>query len=183
MGAWITTYGGRHFYVLEPRAEDVHIEDIAHALSLQCRFTGHVREFYSVAQHSVLVSRLCAPADAFWGLLHDASEAYIGDMSAPLKHTDAMRSYKQAESAVMRVIGEQFRMRGSEPQSVITADRRLLLTEARALGLDVTGWYTEFTPFDIGIDPWPPKFAETAFLERFRLLNYFRQKVGDFIAV
>src|ERR1700683_336889 len=100
-GAWIVTFSGRRFYVLDPRPSDVRIEDIAHSLSLQCRFNGHVKNFYSVAQHSVLVSERCDPADALYGLLHDASEAYIGDMSAPLKHTDEMTAFRDAERHVM----------------------------------------------------------------------------------
>lgn len=70
---WIATFTGGVFFPLAPRVEDVRISDIAHALSMLCRFAGHTRGFYSVAQHSVLVSRLCSQQDALWGLLHDAS--------------------------------------------------------------------------------------------------------------
>jgi uncharacterized protein len=84
-GDWIQTYTGRRVYPLDPSPEDIDIADIAHALSNVCRFTGHVREFYSVAQHSVIVSE-CVPAPfALLGLMHDAPEAYIGDISRPLK--------------------------------------------------------------------------------------------------
>ena len=68
-----------------PNPDDIRIEDIAHALSNQCRFAGHAREFYSVAEHSVHVSQLCLPEHALWGLLHDASEAYLVDLPRPLK--------------------------------------------------------------------------------------------------
>lgn len=169
--AWITTFTGGRFYVLEPRVEDVRIADIAHALSLQCRFTGHLREFYSVAQHSVLVSRNCDSADALWGLLHDASEAYIGDMSAPLKHQPEMSRYRTTERRIMEVIAEKFGLSAKEPASVRTADRRMLLTEARDLGIDVEGWYVEHRPFDKMIQPWAPRIAETAFLSRFEELT------------
>ena len=171
-GAWITTFTGRRFYVLDPRAEDVCIEDIAHSLSLQCRFNGHTRSFYSVAQHSVLVSELCAPADAPYGLLHDASEAYIGDMSAPLKHTDEMQSFRDTERHVMNAIGDHFWLPFKEPASVRTADRRILLTEARDLGMDVTGWYKGYEPYDEKITPWPPRVAEENFLRRFNALVF-----------
>src|ERR1017187_10636100 len=78
----ITTFSGIHFWPLLPNPADIRIEDIAHALSNQCRFAGHAREFYSVAEHSVRVSQLCPPEDALWGLLHDASEAYLTDVPA-----------------------------------------------------------------------------------------------------
>ena len=165
--AWITTYSGGRFHVLDPRAREVRIEDIAHALSLQCRFTGHVNKFYSVAQHSVLVSRHCPPEHALWGLLHDASEAYIGDMSAPLKHTPEMSRYRTTEKRILAVITERVRLAAAEPPAVKEADRRMLLTEARDLGIDVTGWYTEHAPFDDRIVPWVPELAEKCFLSRY----------------
>lgn len=165
-GAWITTFSGRRFYVLDPRAEDVAIEDIAHALSLQCRFTGHLKNFYSVAQHSVLVSRLCT-RDALWGLLHDASEAYIGDMSAPLKHTSEMSHFRIVEKHIMQVVIDRFNLDDEEPKTVRDADRRMLLTEARDMGLDVTGWYKGYEPLPGKIFPWEPQRAEREFLDRF----------------
>jgi len=88
--ATIGLFSGGTFDILNPRAEDVRIEDIAHALSQQCRFTGHTKTFYSVAQHSVLASTLVAAPDELWALLHDASEAYMGDMNRPLKHAPEM---------------------------------------------------------------------------------------------
>src|SRR5579885_2784587 len=84
-GDWIQTYCGVAFYPLDPRPEEILIEDIAHALSMLCRFTGHVKRFYSVAQHCVYVSHRCDPKDALWGLLHDAAEAYLNDISRPVK--------------------------------------------------------------------------------------------------
>ena len=170
-GAWITTFTGRRFYVLAPRVEDVAIEDIAHALSMQCRFTGHVKSFYSVAQHSVLVSRLCPPEDALWGLLHDASEAYIGDMNAPLKHTSEMSHFRAVEGDILDIVVKRFGLTLSEPKTVRHADRRMLLTEARDLGLDVTGWYKGYDPLPGKIFPWNPQRAEREFLDRFAELT------------
>lgn len=170
--AWITTFTGRRFYVLDPRVEDICIEDIAHALSMQCRFTGHVKSFYSVAEHSVRVSWACDPQDALWGLLHDASEAYIGDMSAPLKHTPEMSRFRTTERHIMLAVVQKFGLEPKEPAGVKTADRRMLLTEARDLGLDVTGWYTEHQPFPDFIAPWSPQRAELEFVKRFRALTH-----------
>ncbi len=80
-GDWIQVRSGRKFHPLDPRPEDVDINDIAHALSNLCRFTGHCTDFYSVAQHSVIASQIVPPASALAALLHDASEAYMGDIS------------------------------------------------------------------------------------------------------
>ena len=74
---FIATYSGNRFYFDDIMANDVNIQEIAHALSHLCRFGGHVREFYSVAQHSVLVSLLAPPEHALGALLHDATEAYV----------------------------------------------------------------------------------------------------------
>ncbi len=86
-GDYIATYTGKQFYPLDPRPEDVCLEDIAHSLSNLCRFTGHTDtdRFYSVAQHSVICSTIVAPEAALLALLHDAAEAYLGDISRPLK--------------------------------------------------------------------------------------------------
>lgn len=164
--AWITTFTGKKFHLFDPRPEEICIEDIAHSLSLQCRFTGHVKSFYSVAQHSVLVSRECRKFPV-WGLLHDAAEAYIGDMSAPLKHTSEMAIFRETEARIMSAIAKRFNLTPEEPREVKTADRRLLLSEARDLLGSCTGWYSEYRPFPQSINPWGPRLAEIAFLERF----------------
>lgn len=86
---WIQTHTPRgRFDLSAPRAEDVRIEDIAYSLSRLCRFTGHCNRFYSVAEHSIYVAEIVAenrPEWALAALLHDAEEAYIGDISSPLK--------------------------------------------------------------------------------------------------
>ena len=76
-GGWIQTYTGRQFWPLDPRIEDIDIHDIAHALSHQCRYSGHCLRFYSVAEHSVLLSHHVAGEHMLWALLHDAWEAYL----------------------------------------------------------------------------------------------------------
>src|SRR4051812_30250690 len=83
VGNWMQTFTGRQFWPVDPRADEIAIEDIARALAMTCRFGGHVRFHYSVAQHSFLVSLVCSPEHALWGLLHDASEAYLGDVVWP----------------------------------------------------------------------------------------------------
>ena len=83
---WIITASGKRFYLRRPTPADIDAGDVAHALAHICRFNGHTREFYSVAQHSILVSRLLPDELKLAGLLHDAAEAYCGDMVKPLKN-------------------------------------------------------------------------------------------------
>jgi len=145
--AWIQTYTGKRIDLLNPTPDDICIEDIAHALSMQCRFSGHCKEFYSVAQHSVFVSKICDEKDALYGLLHDASEAYLVDIPKPLKYSGKFNVYLQFEDKMMKVIYQHFKLSGEEPESVKMADRVMLMTEARDLA-------TKFNPVDWGkVDP------------------------------
>lgn len=130
----IKTYTGRLVSPLAADACDIDIRDIAHALSNQCRWSGHTRQFYSVGDHSVRVSLICDPQDALWGLLHDASEAYLVDLPRPLKDQEVFgAAYRRAEAHLMRTICEAFRLPEAMPESVRRADDVLLWTEARDL--------------------------------------------------
>ncbi len=125
------TYTGRSFYPLAPRVEDIDPDDIAHALSMLCRYGGHTRHFYSVAEHCVLMS-LAVPAEhALWALLHDATEAYLIDLITPLKQQ--MPEYRAAEARLMLAICERFRLPPYWPRKVKDADFRILLDERAAL--------------------------------------------------
>lgn len=169
-GNWMQTFTGRQFYPLAPRPEDIDIIDIAHALSMQCRYNGHVRHFYSVAQHCVLISSLVSPENALWALLHDATEAYVGDMIRPLKLH--MPDYQAVENRVMLAIAEKFGIEPSMPPDVKAADSRILLDERDALMGEPAGdWAIDGDPFGIGIDPWPPSTAEVHYLHRFAELT------------
>ena len=133
-GNHIVTSDGACFFPFDPHAEDLSVEAIAHALSNLCRFNGHTREFYSVAQHSVYVAQNCPPRDRLWGLLHDASEAAIGDMVTPLKlGTTVGVEYRFIEIAIMRMICDKFNLPYFQPSSVTWADKSLALTEIRDL--------------------------------------------------
>ena len=133
----IQTYTGHGVRPLDLSPEDVCLEDIAHALSMQCRFTGHVSQFYSVAEHSVEVSRLLTRSEqkehALWGLLHDASEAYLVDVAAPMKQTPGFEAFRDIERSIMEVVCDKFGLLRGEPPQVKWADRRLLATEAKQL--------------------------------------------------
>lgn len=170
---WIMTASGRRIHPLDPRPEDICIEDIAHALSHQCRFSGHVRRFYSVAQHSVLVSFACGLDDALYGLLHDASEAYLVDVPRPLKRSDAFAGYRLAEAHLQAVIYRAFGLSPEEPPSLKVIDRRMLRTEQRDLMPPAAdGEDREDVPtFPTVIEPWPPFKARWMFLAQFAALT------------
>lgn len=127
VGDWIQTYSGVAFWPLDPRPEEIDILDIAHALSHQCRFSGHTKWFYSVAEHSFLVSTLVSPKDKLWALLHDASEAYLVDVPRPIKNL--LPEYKVWEERLMRVIARRFGLQEEMPDVVKMFDSRMLATE------------------------------------------------------
>lgn len=135
---FIVTATGRRFWPLDPRPEDVDLDDIAHHLGHLCRWTGSTREFYSVAEHSVCVGDLVeerggTAVEVAWGYLHDAGEAYLCDIARPVKHHPAMAFYRDAEDRLLRVIGERFGLPWPLPAIVKQADDDILAAEALAL--------------------------------------------------
>lgn len=130
---WIQTRSGRRFSLSEPRPEDVDLEDVAWHLSLLCRFTGAAGRFYSVAEHSLHVAavaeRQCPGAGA-WGLLHDAAEAYVGDLSAPLRGLPELAGYRTVYQRVERVILERFALAPTALQEEAVQHVDLLLLAA-----------------------------------------------------
>ena len=184
-GPSMLTFTGRTFWPESPRVEDVHIEDIAHALSMLCRFGGHTRVFYSVAQHSVLVAQALmvegfSALESLAGLLHDAGEAYLGDVVWPVKHTGAMRGYRDLEARTEAVIAEAFGVPYPLPVIVKHFDLALLVTEKRDLTRDASPsavLEAAGRPDAIAIQPrpgkihgWAPHEAEAAFLDLFHCL-------------
>lgn len=174
---WIQTASGRKVDPLDLCVEDICIEDIAHSLAHLCRFTGHVKEFYSVAQHSVYVSHRCAPQDALFGLLHDASEAYLTDIPRPLKYRPEFAFYREAEDRAMFVIASAFNLTTHiTPPSVTEADNRILASEARDLMSPLhPEWRVMAEPYERRIYGWGPDLAKQIFLDRFYTLQ--RQKM------
>jgi hypothetical protein len=102
----IRTYTGIYMNVFEPTLDMICIEDIAHSLSMQCRFAGHLNYFYSIAQHSIMVARYVSKENKLAALLHDASEAYLLDIPRPIKVR--MPEYKAIEDNLMKKIAEKF---------------------------------------------------------------------------
>lgn len=155
--SWFTTRSGVSFHPLDPRPEEIVIDDIAHALSNVCRFGGHCRAHYSVAQHSVEVSRYLGKRHgdllAKYGLLHDAAEAYMGDFIRPIKKL--MPSYKEAEDVLLRVILVKFGLDPNVPDEVKVADNVILACEARDLMVPPCGSDLPLPPDpNIKTQPW-----------------------------
>lgn len=170
-------HAGKYF-PLAPRAEDIEIKDVARALSNQCRYAGHVARFYSVAEHSVRVSRIVYertsdPELALWGLLHDASEAYLTDIPRPLKIQPAFAEYRRLEKLNQAAICERFSLSLDEPEIVREIDAEILGTEAEQLKQPIHPDWTASVPgglkpaLPIGTLGWDPRLAEEMFLARF----------------
>lgn len=171
-GDWMQTFTGRAFYPLDPQADDIVPADIAHALSLICRYGGHVLRFYSVAEHCVLMSHAVSPENALWALLHDATEAYVGDMIRPLKVS--MPAYRGVEDRLMGVICERFRLGPTCPAEVKVADTRILHDERDALMAPSHRPWTAldgYEPLGASVEGWQPAEAEHRFLDRLNELT------------
>lgn len=172
MPDYIQVYSRGIIHPLKPKLSEIRLEDIAHSLSLQCRFAGHIDYFYSVAQHSVMVSKLVPPEDAMWGLLHDAAETYLLDIPSQLKQSPEMAPYRQAESNILALIAYKFNLKGTEPPpSVHHADLMARAAEANVLmSPPYQNWTSHLPdpgPLTADINFCAPHAAEKAFLRRF----------------
>ncbi|MDD5359463.1 MAG: hypothetical protein PHI79_05790 [Sulfurovaceae bacterium] len=127
---FIVTSTGRKFYMKDIEKNQLHIEDIAIALSRICRFAGHCKRYYSVAEHSILVANLLPPEFALAGLLHDATEAYLGDVTRPLKNQ--LQQYRDIEDRLHGHIEKSFDVDFSNP-IIKEADDLALFIEASHL--------------------------------------------------
>jgi hypothetical protein len=165
-GDWMQTFSGHRFFPLDPRPDEISALDIAHALSLLCRYGGHVDRFYSVAEHSVLMSEAVAPEHALAALLHDATEAYVVDVPRPLKR--CLPDYRAIEASVWGAICLRFRLAGDLPAEVKDADTRILLTERDALMSRTRYLWAQddLEPLPVTITGWPPDEAEARFTAR-----------------
>ncbi|ANB27649.1 hypothetical protein A6F57_19685 [Alteromonas stellipolaris] len=142
------------------------IEDIAHALSNICRFNGHTREFYSVAQHSVLVSSIVPEEHALAALLHDAAEAYCGDVVSPLKQL--LPVYQSILNTVEQQLFKSIGLEWPVAACVKEADLTILATEVRDLMMPHDHHWANlkrFTPTDKTIHALPPGGAKALFLD------------------
>lgn len=171
--AWIMTQTGRMFFFEHPHPSSIVIEDIAHALSQICRFTGHSRCHYSVAEHSIRVSWLAEKKYgrefARQGLLHDAAEAYVSDLNGPLKRLVG-DGYKRWEAVAEEALGAKFNFPASKTPEIKDCDGVLYLTEKRDLfppyNLPFTS-YPDKAPLEDPITPMSAELSRLLFLHRF----------------
>lgn len=171
-GPSILTATGQYFYFNKPEEHQYDIEEIAHALSHTCRYTGHCKRFYSVAQHSVLVAMVLPPEFRFQGLMHDASEAYLGDVASPLK--GLLPEYKALEHRVEQAISDHFGLPFPLHPAVKNADLRMLMTEKRDIMLQ-TGQcqkeWPDIEPYKFKIRPCEPEVSKAMFLDMYTNLK------------
>ncbi len=186
---WIRTYMGHEFNFIDINPEAIDLQDIAHSLSLNCRFTGHLTEFYSVAEHCIWVSNLAykyaltgvsgvaAPVSqreaakiGLYALLHDASETYVTDLNSPAK--SLLPEYKALEEKIAAAINKKYGVEFEvKPPQVKYADNTMLVAEAKALlrETDFSNWVKNH--YDKGVNytqvPLTPRQAEAGFLNRF----------------
>lgn len=175
-GDWMQTYTGRRYYPMDPHPGDIDPWDIAHALSLLCRYGGHVNRFYSVAEHCVHMSRSVPEEDALAALLHDATEAYVVDVPRPVKRY--LDNYKDIEAKVWGAIAIRFGISATLPASVHDADNRILLTEKAALLPASEGVWPgleDIQPLDVPIRAWSPERAKIEYLDRLTELGAMDQ--------
>lgn len=166
----ISTFSGRQIDLLQPEPDQIHLEDIAHGLAQTCRFAGQCPVFYSVAQHSVVVSQLVEPEWAMHGLLHDASEAFMGDLHTGLKRL--LPDYKKLENGVLTAIFKHFGLSGRvlKPDPVEVADKQALVLEIQNLGMVQTFEYSGYLP-EVKIQPLGIDGAKRAFIQRYNELK------------
>ncbi len=164
--SWIETYTGIKFNVFNIRIDNISIYDIAHSLSMCCRFNGHTRSFLSVAEHCVHTSTLCRPENALVGLLHDAAEAYLSDVPRPIKKW--LPEIKRLDDNLTGIIFKRFGCPEQVPEEIKLIDRRLCITEAKQSGMNIKNWRDPQIPLkDFSIKWWYPAQAETQYLRRF----------------
>lgn len=177
MKSYIETYTGKKFYFLDPSPDSIDIVDIAHALSMICRYTGHCNRFYSVAEHSVHVANLLPEGLKLAGLLHDASEAYITDIASPIKQH--LPDYQKMEDTLCAAIYAKYKLEYPSNALVKAADYCMLSTEAHYLlpsrGNDWDLWKFHKRPLvlheekPLGL---PPDVSELLFIEKFKELTH-----------
>lgn len=171
----VQMHTGKVFNLIDPRAEDVDIEDIAHSLGMLCRYGGHSDSFYSVGEHCVVMSKFVSYHAKFHALIHDAAEAYVTDLPRPLKWL--FPRYRELEDEISDVIYEYLGVDTPSPEikaEIKLADWRMCLTERAQLMDGVSfDWVCDnqgIEPFDYTLMKWYPTQAKRAYLEKFKEL-------------
>lgn len=164
-----TLLTGRSIDLANPKVDDIFIEDIAAALSKINRFTGYTARAYTVAEHCLLGLEFLPAWDRFEYLMHDATEAYLGDCSGPLK--SLLKEYQALEERWRLAISERFGLKKATPAIVKLTDQRMLVTEMRDLRGRMPLWRDKVKPFPMLL---PAAERSAADLEREFLETFFR---------
>lgn len=174
---WTQSASGEVFRLGDLENNVYLIEDIATSLAKQCRYNGNCRHFYSVAQHCVLASRMAPPEHKLAALMHDASEAYIGDITRPVKK--ALTGLEATEDRLHAVIFSRFGLAFPMAPEIDVIDRRMLRTEMALLmpHCDPVAWgYEDVEPYEgILTSPaslWTWEQAEYSFIQAFEKLTF-----------
>lgn len=168
--SYIRTFTGRKFFWNHVEHNRFYVEDIAHALAYNCRFTGHTKKFYSVAQHSVYASLMARPIHALAALLHDAPEAYVHDTPSPLKwwlKQNGFTAFDELEHKIGSAVNAEFGLPYPNPPEIKEIDRRMLATEGRDLMTGNEDYSKYAEPYNFTIEPVSPDEAEGVFMMRF----------------
>jgi len=184
-GDWMQTYTGKRFFPMDPSVKDVDIVDIAHALAMTCRYGGHTKQFYSVAQHSVLVAGKATPHDALRALMHDAAEAYTGDLIRPIKKDPNMRAFEWVENMIERAICAKFDLPYPLMNPAIKRlDNRILLDERDQVMAPCEHEWTipEGEPLGVKIEQWSPEVAREKFLNAFETYSRWEKMIPRAVA-
>lgn len=169
-GNWMRTVSGGRFYPADPRPEDFFICDISCGLAHECRYGNQLRNWYDVAQHSVLVASILPQELKFQGLMHDAPEAYIGDMTRPNKLE--LPDYRRLEDRVWRAIATRFGLPFDLDPRVKEADDAVLMAERNHLFPDDKDiWTIKAKPASVVIQDIDYRESERLFLEAFHQLT------------
>jgi hypothetical protein len=165
-GDWMLTYTGKVFYPLDPRPEEIDLMDIGHALGNLCSYGGHSMLFYSVAEHSVLMSHHADTLeDAKVALMHDATEAYLSDVVRPIKKY--LTNYNEIEAKLWTVIAQRFQLPVVISNSVQDLDNRIVWDEMTTLFKDPSLlWSIPKHPLNVKISCLAPLFATDVFMRR-----------------
>ena len=173
-GPYIMSISGNRIYILDDPARDLKLSDIAHSLGMQCRYGGHTREFYSVAEHCTLLSDYAATelGDArlaAWLHFHDAPESVCQDLVGPAKRV--LIDYRGYERGVVDSFCKHFPLvRGHDGQSVRNLDRQIMTDEmVQAMHVDpkIETWMNP-APLGVTLQFWPPRVASRRWFNRAR---------------